>query len=108
MSPSKVASPTQCRAARAMLGWTQKKLAELAGVARKTVADFEAGVRPLRLRTRQDITRTLQTAGVRFTSANGGDGVHFHERSLAAPAAAPSNGAATGAVSFSFLERSQP
>jgi transcriptional regulator with XRE-family HTH domain len=34
-------SPQQCRAARAMLGWSQDELATAACVARATVADFE-------------------------------------------------------------------
>jgi DNA-binding XRE family transcriptional regulator len=86
-----VASPAQCRGARAILGWTQRQLAESAGVARKTIADFEAATRPLRLRTRRDITRALEAAGVAFTSLNGGDGVHFRRPG--------SNGAASTAPS---------
>ena len=35
----------QCRAARALLEWTQDQLAETASVAKKTLADFEAGKR---------------------------------------------------------------
>jgi transcriptional regulator with XRE-family HTH domain len=33
----------QCRAARALLGWTQQRLADAARVARATVRDFEGG-----------------------------------------------------------------
>ena len=36
-------SPTQLRAARALLGWNQRELAEKAKVAPSTVADFERG-----------------------------------------------------------------
>ncbi|HEX9462920.1 MAG TPA: helix-turn-helix transcriptional regulator [Alphaproteobacteria bacterium] len=75
MERKQVASPAQCRAARALLKWTQRHLAEQAGVARKTVADFEAGVRRLHLRTRADITTALQTAGVEFTWSEGIEGV---------------------------------
>ena len=36
-------SPRQCRAARAWLGWTQRELAEKAGVDMQTVMHFELG-----------------------------------------------------------------
>ena len=36
-------TPSQCRAARALLGWTQTKLGEKAGVARKTIFALEIG-----------------------------------------------------------------
>jgi DNA-binding XRE family transcriptional regulator len=75
MERKPVASPAQCRAARALLKWTQGDLAEHAQVARKTVADFEGGVRQLHLRTRVDITSALQAAGVEFTWSDAGDGV---------------------------------
>ena len=75
MEHKPVASPAQCRAARALLKWTQRDLAEHAQVARKTVADFEAGVRRLHLRTRVGITSALQAAGVEFTWSDAGEGV---------------------------------
>ncbi len=61
-----VASGAQCRAARGLLNWTQTQVADAAGVARKTIADFESGERPLRWRTRRDITETLERAGIAF------------------------------------------
>lgn len=79
----RVATPAQCRAARALLNWTQAVLAERAGVARKTIADFELATRTLHIRTRRDITATLEAAGIEFTwGGNGnnrdsGDGVRF-------------------------------
>lgn len=82
----KVASPAQCRAARALLNWTQATLAERAGVARKTIADFELATRTLHIRTRRDITSTLETAGIEFTwsdengAGHGGEGVRFARR----------------------------
>ena len=59
-------SPAQCRAARALLGWTQTTLAELSGLARKTVADFEAGGRSVRFRSRRDIALAFDSAGIEF------------------------------------------
>lgn len=44
-----------------MLRWTQSKQAGEAGVARKTIADFETGGRMLHRRTRVDI-KTARTA----------------------------------------------
>ena len=90
MDDAKIATSAQCRAARALLNWTQAQLAERAGVARKTVADYELGERTLHVRTRRDIMTALQRAGVEFVwsgdaaAANGtvhGDGVRFNTRS---------------------------
>ncbi len=42
-------SSAQCRAARGILGWSQEQLADIAGVARATIADFEWSLRvPMR------------------------------------------------------------
>ncbi len=93
MKDTKVATPAQCRAARALLNWTQAVLAERAGVARKTIADFELATRTLHIRTRRDITATLEAAGIEFLWAedgprsNGeipGDGVRFGRKSAKA------------------------
>src|SRR5258708_36392258 len=56
----RVVSPAQCRAARAVLGWTQADLAERAELARKTIADFEMNARSLQFRTRRDITQAFE------------------------------------------------
>jgi DNA-binding XRE family transcriptional regulator len=76
----RVATAAQCRAARALLDWTQTTLAQRAGVARKTVADFELSRRTLHRRTIIDITAALEAAGVEFMWADGaanGEGVRF-------------------------------
>ena len=71
-------SSAQCRAARALLGWTQAMLADRAGVARKTVAHFEVGRRALLARTRRDITETFERAGLEFIwSPAASEGVLF-------------------------------
>ena len=79
-----VASPAQCRAARALLRWTQGMLAQHATVARKTVADFELGNRSLHRRTRLDITVALEAAGIEFIWGSEGEGVRFARRAAAA------------------------
>ena len=67
-TPSKrVLAPEQCRAARALLGWTQAKLAERTGLARKTIADFELNLRSFHSRTLRDITSAFEQAGIEFT-----------------------------------------
>jgi len=77
------ATSAQCRAARAFLKWTQEELAQRARVARKTVADFESGRRPIR-RTRREITTAFEAAGMVFLT-DPGEGVR-REPPAAAPA----------------------
>jgi DNA-binding XRE family transcriptional regulator len=62
----------QCRAARALLGWTRKALAARAKVAEKTIADFEAEKRATYERTLADIIGVFEKAGVVFIARNGG------------------------------------
>jgi DNA-binding XRE family transcriptional regulator len=65
-------SAAQCRAGRAMLGITQRGLAELAFVARKTISEFEAESRAIRYRTQLSIAIALGEAGVEFTKPDDG------------------------------------
>jgi transcriptional regulator with XRE-family HTH domain len=60
-------SPAQCRAARALLDWSQSNLVERSGVTQKTITDFERGVttRPYR-RTIEAIVATFEAAGIEF------------------------------------------
>ncbi len=61
-------APAQCRAARAMLGWSRDGLAAAAKVARRTVVDFERGARRPYDRTLADIQHALEAAGIEFTN----------------------------------------
>ncbi len=73
---------SQCKAARAMLGWSRRDLAEAARMAERTVVDFERGARAPHERTLIDIKRALEDAGIEFIDENGGGvGVRFRERS---------------------------
>ncbi len=63
-------TPEQCRAARGLLGWSQSELERCAGVARKTLADFEGGKRSPYDRTLADIRAALESAGVIFINGN--------------------------------------
>ncbi len=62
----------QCRAARALLNWSQGQLAEASKVAMKTIADFERGARKPYERTLRDVEMALEDAGVEFIPNNGG------------------------------------
>jgi transcriptional regulator with XRE-family HTH domain len=74
-------SPAQCRAARALLDWSQQELADKAGVGVVTVRNFEGGSRAPHNSTMDVIKRCLESAGVEFIDANGGGaGVRFRRR----------------------------
>lgn len=65
-------TPAQCRAARALIAWSQDKLAEAAKVSKATIANFELEKRVPYDRTLQDIRAALESAGVEFVPENGG------------------------------------
>jgi transcriptional regulator with XRE-family HTH domain len=65
----------QCRAARALLKWSQTQLAESSGVALSTVADFEIDKREPRSDNLTAMSGALEDAGVEFIAAKGGKGV---------------------------------
>lgn len=74
----------QCRAARGLIGWSQLELCERAQVARKTLADFEAGKSTPYARTLAAIREALEAAGVVFVPAGdyqgqGGPGVRLRQ-----------------------------
>jgi transcriptional regulator with XRE-family HTH domain len=60
-------SPDQCRAARALLRWSQAELARQAEVAQATVRDFENGRHRLHRSTEKLIVTALVAAGVVLT-----------------------------------------
>ena len=57
-------SPMQCRAARALLDWTQQELADNAQVSRATIRDFELGKHDAHRSTERLILETLSAAGI--------------------------------------------
>jgi transcriptional regulator with XRE-family HTH domain len=73
-------TPEQCRAARALLNWSQTVLSREANVARATLAEFEIGRRIPYARTLEDIRAVLESAGVIFVEENGeGPGVRLRK-----------------------------
>jgi transcriptional regulator with XRE-family HTH domain len=73
-------TPEQCRAARALLSWSQDELAAVSQVAKSTIALFELGKRQPHNRTLDDIRDALEAAGVIFVEENGdGPGVRLRK-----------------------------
>ncbi len=71
-------SAEQCRAARALLNWSQQELADRAGVGIVTLRQLEAGVNEPRRATLEVVKRALESAGVSFIDENGaGAGVRL-------------------------------
>ncbi len=58
----------QCRLARGWLGWDQKKLADVAGVARNTISLFENGKGEPRKATLLAVQHAFEQTGVRFSA----------------------------------------
>src|SRR5262245_16420294 len=74
-------SAAQCRAARGLLDWTQRELADRAGVGIVTVRQVEAGVSVPRRATLEVIRSALESAGVELIGENGGGpGVRLRKR----------------------------
>ena len=63
----------QIRAARGLLGWSQSKLAERAGLSLPTVkrVEIDLGLR-VSEEARNKLRRALESAGVEFIDENGG------------------------------------
>ena len=73
-------TPTQLKMARAALGWSVRKLAEVAEVDPNTVSRFENGT-DARGSTLTKLQRALESAGVIFIDGNGeGPGVRLKKK----------------------------
>lgn len=71
----------QCKAARALAGLSQQRLAAAANVSLATVQEFEAGRRRPVANNMAAIIRALTDAGVIFIEENGGGpGVRLRKR----------------------------
>jgi predicted transcriptional regulator len=74
-------SPDQCRAARALIGLSRRKLAWFADVSERTIIDFERRARSPRQGTLADLRAELEDAGVVFIDPDeeGGAGVRLKD-----------------------------
>jgi DNA-binding XRE family transcriptional regulator len=77
--PPGVLRSAQCRAARALLGWSQKDLAERAGVRVLALRRFESGATDPRASTRDRIEKALLDAGIELIEDDG-VGVKRHQK----------------------------
>lgn len=66
--------PAQIRAARALIDWSQEKLAKAAGIALTSVRDIEGQKRDAGMETIAAIRQALENAGIVFVSGNSKDG----------------------------------
>ena len=77
-------TPAQIRAARALLNWNQKQLAEASGIATVTIKNIERGASDPRMSSVQAIKLALEKAGVVFLddrqNRDGGPGVRLAQR----------------------------
>ena len=58
--------PSQCKAARDLLGWKQSDLSKKSSIGESTIADFERGAREPAVRTIRDIKAAFEEAGIKF------------------------------------------
>lgn len=64
--------PEQSRAARGLLKWSQRDLADRAGVGLSTVREFESGERQTHAGNLEAVERAITAAGVELIPENGG------------------------------------
>ncbi len=64
-------TPHQCAAARALLGWSQKCLAQRSGVTRQTVSSFEREARSLHQASQSVLEAAFISAGIEFIDDRG-------------------------------------
>jgi transcriptional regulator with XRE-family HTH domain len=65
-------TPSQVRAARALLDWSREVLAGASGATVRTLLRFEAGETAPRAATVASVKAALEAAGVEFIDENGG------------------------------------
>lgn len=73
-------NPRQCRAARALLDWTQADLSDATGLSKVTVRAFEKGGE-MRESNRTLLRLSFEKAGIEFIDPNGGgSGARLRDR----------------------------
>lgn len=64
-------TPAQCRAARALLKWSQDDLAERSGIGVASIRAFETDARSPYKRTLKTLRETFEAAGIEFIDDSG-------------------------------------
>lgn len=64
-------TPAQCRAARALLDWSQQQLADASKIGNATIRNFEGGKSAPQHATLDVLQRALESAGVEFINGTG-------------------------------------
>jgi transcriptional regulator with XRE-family HTH domain len=73
-------TPAQCRAARALIDWSQTELAEASNLGLSTIKNFEVGRTVPTVNNLAAIRTALEAAGVEFIPPNGsGAGVRLRK-----------------------------
>ncbi len=67
----KIITPSQCRAARALLNWSQPELAKRARMNKQTISNFESEKSTPSRTSLEKLSRTLENGGVVFTEDDG-------------------------------------
>jgi transcriptional regulator with XRE-family HTH domain len=67
-----IITPEQCRAARALLGWSQDDLENSSRVSKKTIAEFEREAQIPYDKTLREIEMAFRANGILLISENGG------------------------------------
>ena len=74
-------TPAQVRAARALIDWSQQRLADVSNIGVATIRNFEGGKSAAQNATLDVLRRALEAGGVEFIDANGGGpGVRLKKR----------------------------
>ena len=66
LSTKNIITPAQCKAARNLLHWNQRNLAEKSRVGLATIGAFESGSRMPYPKTLEDIEEAFEKAGMEF------------------------------------------
>jgi transcriptional regulator with XRE-family HTH domain len=74
MARATMLTPSQLRAARALVGWTRDDLAEASDVFANTIKNFEGGTSDPKLSTLHKWRRALEAVGVEFIDPADGKG----------------------------------
>lgn len=67
-------TPRQCKAARALLGWTQAELADASGIPKDTISRFENRKSDTRGQALIEVEKAIRRGGVKLIQAEGGEG----------------------------------